>query len=207
MASPRSWLEPAVVAGSLAPFVLLGARALGGTLGADPVAELLNQLGLLTLVFLVASLACTPLKILLGWKWPIAVRRTLGLFAFFTACAHFLVYLVLDRELALGAVVADVTERPFVTVGFAALVVLVPLAVTSTKRALQRLGPRRWRWLHRLAYVAGVLGVVHYFIRVKKDTTEPLVYGAVLALLFAVRIGDAVHKQLRRSAARRRTLS
>jgi methionine sulfoxide reductase heme-binding subunit len=183
---------PAVVAGSLAPFAVLAWSAYRGRLGANPIATAMNQLGLLALVFLCASLACTPLKILFGWKWPIRVRKTLGLFGFFTALGHFLVYLVLDQVLVLSAVVEDVLERPFIAVGFTALVLLVPLALTSTKEALQRMGPKRWKRLHRLAYVAASLGIVHYVLRVKADLHEPLLYGAVLATLFGVRVVDAV---------------
>lgn len=180
----------AVYFGSLMPFALLAVRTVTGDLGANPIAEVMNQLGLLGLVFLVASLACTPLRILFGWKWPLAVRRTLGLFAFFTIIFHFFVYLVLDQGLALGAVLADVGERPFITLGFAALVLMVPLAVTSTKGSVKRLGAKRWRRLHQLAYVVGVLGILHYLLRVKADATEPILYGSVLAALLLVRVVD-----------------
>lgn len=158
-----------------------------GTLGANPVAEALNELGLLALVFLVASLACTPLKALTGWAWPIRVRKTLGLCAFFYASLHLITYAAVDQFLDLPAIGKDIAERPFILVGFAAFLILVPLAITSTARMLKRLGFARWKALHRLAYAAGVLGVVHFFLRVKKDHTEPVVYGALLAVLFAVR--------------------
>jgi sulfoxide reductase heme-binding subunit YedZ len=187
---------PAVVAGSLVPFVVLAWRAARGALGANPIATAMNQLGLLALVFLCASLACTPFKILFGWKWPIRVRKTLGLFGFFTALLHFLVYLVLDQVLQIRAVIEDVIERPFIAVGFTALVLLVPLALTSTKDALQRLGPVRWKRLHRLAYLAAGLGVLHYVLRVKADLREPLVYGAVLAALLGVRVVAALRNPL-----------
>lgn len=186
-----------MVTGSLIPFAVLLWHAARGELGANPIATAMNQLGLLALVFLCASLACTPLKILFDWKWPIRVRKTLGLFAFFTALAHFLVYLVLDQVLVLPAIVADVLERPFIAVGFTALLLMVPLALTSTKNALQRLGPKRWKRLHRLAYVAGGLAIVHYVLRVKADLHEPLVYGAILAAFFAVRAIDAVRSRQR----------
>lgn len=191
------WVRPAVYYGSLMPFVLLAVRAVTGSLGANPIAEVMNQLGLLGLVFLIASLACTPLRIVFGLKWPVAVRRTLGLFAFFTILFHFFVYLVLDQALALGAVLRDVGERPFITLGFAALVLMVPLAVTSTKGSIKRLGAKRWRRLHKLAYVAGVLGILHYFLRVKSDTTEPLLYGSVLAALLLVRVVDWARRRAR----------
>lgn len=198
---PLSWLEPAVFTGSLVPLAMPIYRAATGRLGANPVAEVLNYLGLLGLLFLLASLACTPIKIAFGAKWPLRLRRMLGLFAFFTVLVHFLVYVVVDQALALSLLVEDITARPFIAVGFGAFVLLIPLALTSTKRALQRLGPKRWQRLHRLAYVAGVLGVVHFVLRVKQDLTEPLVYGGVLAVLLSVRLIDAIRR--RRAAALR----
>lgn len=181
------WLEPAIVAGGLIPLATLGERAYRGALGANAVAEALNQLGLLALVLLLASLAATPLKAVSSWTWPLRIRKTLGLLGFFYACAHFLTYAVLDQGLDLRAIYEDITKRPFILVGFSTLVLLVPLAVTSTARMLKRLGFARWKRLHRLAYLAGILAVVHFFLRVKKDLTEPAIYAALLALLFAVR--------------------
>ena len=174
--------------GSLAPalrLLVLGAR---GELGANPIATALNQLGLVTLVFLIASLAATPLKVALGWTWPIRIRRMLGLYAFFYASLHFLTYLGLDQVLDLRAVFADITKRNFIAVGFTAFVLLVPLAVTSTDAMVRRLGFVRWKRLHRLVYVAAALGVVHFMWRVKKDLSQPLTYGAVLAFLLAIRV-------------------
>ncbi|WP_437722064.1 sulfite oxidase heme-binding subunit YedZ [Sorangium sp. So ce861] len=194
------WLEPAVVAGGLIPLAVLGLRARAGALGANAVAEALNQLGLLALVLLVASLAATPLKIVSGWTFPLRIRKALGLLAFFYACAHFLTYALVDQGLDVRAIVEDITERPFILAGFVALLLLVPLAATSTARMLKRLGAARWKRLHRLAYVAAVLGVAHFFLRVKKDATEPMIYAALLGALFAVRIVSAV---LRRRAASR----
>jgi methionine sulfoxide reductase heme-binding subunit len=185
---PLPWLQPAVLVGSLAPLAALGIGAIRGTLGANAIAEGLNRLGLLALVFLVASLACTPLKILAGWTWPIRLRKTLGLYGFFYASLHLLTYAGLDQGLAFKAIFGDVTKRPFILVGFLAFLLLVPLAITSTAKMLKRLGFARWKQLHRLAYVAGALGVVHFFLRVKKDVTEPAIYGLILGLLFAVRI-------------------
>ena len=174
--------------GSLAPAIrllVLGAR---GELGANPIATALNQLGLVALIFLIASLAATPLKTTLGWTWPIRIRRMLGLYAFFYASLHFLTYLGLDQVLDLRAVFADVTKRNFIAVGFTAFVLLVPLAVTSTDAMVRRLGFVRWKRLHRLVYVAAALGVIHFIWRVKKDLSQPLTYGAVLALLLAIRV-------------------
>src|SRR5688572_15258791 len=156
---PLDWLQPAVLTGSMAPFAAILVRAVRGKLGANPIATAMNQLGLLALIFLVACLACTPAKILTGKSWPIRLRKTLGLLAFFTALAHFLTYALLDQGLSLGPIVRDVTKRPFIAVGFTALVLLVPLALTSTKESLQRLGFARWKRLHRIIYVVGALAV------------------------------------------------
>jgi sulfoxide reductase heme-binding subunit YedZ len=189
---PLDWLQPAVLTGSMAPFAAIVVRAARGKLGANPIATAMNQLGLLALIFLVACLACTPVKILTGKSWPIRLRKTLGLLAFFTALAHFLTYAMLDQGLAVGAILRDVTKRPFIAVGFSALVLLVPLALTSTKESLQRLGFARWKRLHRLVYVVAILAVVHFVMRVKADAREPYVWAAVLTLLFIVRLVDGL---------------
>jgi sulfoxide reductase heme-binding subunit YedZ len=201
-APPLPWLKPAVLVGGLVPLALLAVEGARGTLGANPVERVLNQTGLLALILLVASLACTPLKLISGWTWPVRVRKLLGLQAFAYALLHFLTYAVVDQGLRLGAILEDITKRPFITVGFLALVLLVPLAVTSTNAMVRRLGFPAWQRLHRLAYVAASLGVVHFFWRVKKDATEPLLYGAVLALLFALRLGEALRKRRARAPAR-----
>ena len=199
-AGPLPWLVPAVVTGCAVPGVAIASRLLRGTLGANPVAEALNELGLLALVLLLASLACTPLKTLTGWTWPIRARKALGLAGFSYATLHLLTYALVDQALDLRAIVKDLATRPFILVGFAAFLLLVPLAVTSTPRMLKRLGFARWKRLHRLAYLTAVLGVIHFFLRVKKDVTEPAVYGAVLAALFAVRLAVLVKERLARSA-------
>ncbi|MFO0756943.1 MAG: protein-methionine-sulfoxide reductase heme-binding subunit MsrQ [Byssovorax sp.] len=194
-AGPLPWLKPAVFAGALVPIVALLVRALRHTLGADAIAVALNQLGLLALVFLLASLACTPLQLVLGAPWPIKLRKMLGLFGFFYACLHFLTYLVLDQGLAIRAVVEDIAKRPFILVGFSALVLLVPLAVTSTAKMVKRLRFARWKRLHRLAYLTAALGVVHFFLRVKKDVSEPMAYAIVLGALLAIRVVAAVRER------------
>ncbi|MEI9935969.1 MAG: protein-methionine-sulfoxide reductase heme-binding subunit MsrQ [Pseudomonadota bacterium] len=185
--SKLPWLVPATITGALIPFVSIAWRLSQHRLGANPIATALNQIGLLSLIFLCASLSCTPLKIALSWNWPLRVRRTLGLCAFFSVVLHFLIYLVLDQNLAVGALLRDVLKRPFIALGFAGLVLLVPLALTSTKRSVARLGFRRWQQLHRLAYLTGILGVLHFYLRVKADHTQPLLYGLVLALGFLLR--------------------
>lgn len=192
--SKLPWLIPAVVTGSLVPFASIAWRIATHRLGANPVATGLNQVGLLALIFLCASLCCTPLKIVADWNWPLRIRRTLGLFAFFTALLHFAVYLLIDQGGDLAVVIGDVVERPFIAVGFAALLLLLPLALTSTKRAVARLGFKLWQRLHRLAYAIGVLGVLHFYLRVKADHSQPLIYGVILGVGFALRFVASAKK-------------
>jgi sulfoxide reductase heme-binding subunit YedZ len=193
------WLKPGVFAGVLVPLAVIAWRGAHGQLGADPVAAVLNQLGYLALTLLVATLLCTPLKIVTGWTWGIKLRRTLGLFAFFYASLHFLTYFVVDQGLDLRAVVADITKRRFILVGFLAFVILIALAVTSPKRMVRRMGFARWKRLHRLAYVAGSLGVIHFIWRVKKDLHEPLIFAAILGVAFALRALDALRRRARKT--------
>ncbi|RKG73859.1 sulfite oxidase heme-binding subunit YedZ [Corallococcus terminator] len=203
MASKQPWLNPAVALGGLSPLALLAVQGAQGQLGANGIEFALNQTGLFALAVLLASLACTPLRLITGWTWPARIRRTLGLLAFTYVSAHFLTYSVLDQGLDVRAMAEDVLTRPFITVGFTAFVMLIPLAVTSTNQSVRRLGFPKWQRLHRLAYVAAMLGVVHFVWRVKKDVTEPVLYGAVLALLLAVRVGEALRKK--RALAAQRT--
>src|SRR5687768_17234717 len=137
---PRPWRTPGIWIGAMFPLASILLRAASGRLSANPIAEVMNELGLSALVLLVACLACTPARHLLGWTWPVRIRRDLGLLAFFYATLHFLTYLVLDQVVDFAAIWEDIAERPFITVGFLALVALVPLAVTSTKASVRRLG-------------------------------------------------------------------
>jgi sulfoxide reductase heme-binding subunit YedZ len=189
---PLPWLKPGLFVGALLPLAVLLWRAAHGTLGADAIAVGLNQLGYLALVLLMSSLACTPLKILTGWTWPIRVRRMLGLFAFFYASLHLLTYVGIDQQLDWPVLWGDVTQRKFMIVGFLAFLCLAPLAWTSTDASVRRLGFNRWKALHRLAYVAGVLAVVHFTWRVKSDVRVPMTWAAILGVLFLVRIADGV---------------
>ncbi len=197
---PLPWLKPGLFLGSLLPAASLAVSAARGTLGANAVAEGLNRLGLLALVFLVMSLTCTPLKTLTGAVWPIKVRKMLGLYAFFYAALHLGTYAGLDQGLDFKAIFSDIVKRPFILVGFSAFVLLIPLAVTSTARMVKRLGFAWWKRLHRLAYVAAALGVVHFFLRVKKDATEPAIYAGILGALFAIRIAAWVKEKGARPA-------
>lgn len=186
-AQPRPWLAPGVLAGALVPLASLALRAARDELGANPIAQALNELGLVALIFLVASLACTPAKTLLGWTWPLRLRRMLGLVAAGYAILHVLTYLVLDQGLDWSAIVADVMKRKFIFAGAATFLSLLPLALTSTDGAVRRLGFARWKRLHRLAYVAGATGALHFLWRVKKDVREPAIYAAALGALLLVR--------------------
>ena len=171
----------------LAPPIWLTAALFRRTLGINPVETIILVEGRWTLVFLIATLAVTPIRRLTGWNRIVQLRRLLGLFAFFHACFHFLSYVGIDHLFALSIIVEDVLERRYITAGFTALVLLVPLAVTSTKGWIRRLG-KRWQRLHRLAYVAAALGVLHFYWKVKADTFWPLVAAVTLAGLFAVRL-------------------
>jgi len=182
------WLKPGIFIGGLVPIVALGMRELQGSLGANPIQEIENELGLSALIFLLAAIACTPAKRLLGWTWPMRVRRELGLFAFGYALVHFLTYMVLDQFFDWGAIAADIWQRPFITVGFTALVLLTPLAFTSTNTSVRKLGYVRWQRLHWLVYPAGVLAAVHFIWRVKLDVSQPLAYALVLAVLLSTRL-------------------
>ena len=184
----RRWLKPAVFAGALAPLAAILWNAAHGNLGANPIAEALNELGLTALVLLLASLACTPLREIFNWPWAVGVRRMLGLFAFFYAALHATTYAFLDQGGRLSAIFADVTKRPFIFAGFAAFLLLIPLAATSTAASVRRLGFPRWKRLHRLVYLAGALAVFHFLLRVKKDVSEPVVYIAILATFLLARI-------------------
>ena len=166
----------------------------------NPIEYVTRQLGDTALRLLLASLALTPLRIVFGLGWPLALRRLLGLFAFFYVCLHFAVWIVLDHFFDWRTMGDDVVKRPWITVGVTAMLLLAPLAATSTTRMVKRLGGAAWRRLHRLVYVAGVLGVLHYIWLAKKVLIEPWLYAAVLAMLLGIRAAEA----LRRLARRRR---
>jgi sulfoxide reductase heme-binding subunit YedZ len=181
--------KPLVFIGCLLPFALVVGDTfeITGSLGANPVEEILDRLGNWSLRFILIALAVTPLRRLTGWNWLSRFRRMFGLFAFFYVLMHFLTWLVLDQGLLMSAIIEDLAKRPFITIGFAALLLLTALAATSTSAARRYMG-RRWQHLHNLAYVIGILGVWHYWWQVKKDITEPLMYAAILALLLGSRL-------------------
>lgn len=196
-------LKPAVWIGGLLPLALLLFAGATGGLQADPVKDITHRTGKAALTLLLCSLAVTPVRRLSGWNGVIAARRPLGLFAFFYAVIHFFIYLG-DQGFSFHYIAEDIAKRPYATVGFTALVLLTPLAVTSTKGWIRRLG-KRWTRLHRLVYVAGVLGVIHFLWSVKKDVREPLIYMGVLAVLLALRVPGwlETRRKSRAGAARR----
>ena len=159
----------------------------GFGLGANPIEELLHQLGRWGLKFLLLSLAITPLRRWTGWNWLIRFRRMLGLFAFFYIVLHFLTYAILDQGLDLAVVIEDIIKRPYITLGMAAFLLLIPLALTSTKSMMRRLG-KRWQKLHRLVYIIAILAVWHFYWQVKLDTLDATIYAIVLAVLLMTRV-------------------
>ena len=184
----RSRLEVGAALAASGPLILLLFDAATGGLGPEPVDALIRRTGWWALTLLVATLAVTPLRRLTGWNRLIQLRRPLGVAAFVYAALHFLVYITIDQWFALGYIVEDVLERPFITAGFVALLLLIPLAATSTRDSIRRLGGRRWRILHRLIYPAVLLGALHYFWQAKADTRLPVLYAGVIVLLLLARL-------------------
>ncbi|OGU22152.1 MAG: sulfoxide reductase heme-binding subunit YedZ [Hydrogenophilales bacterium RIFOXYD1_FULL_62_11] len=181
--NPKLW----IFAICLLPLARLIALGGSGGLGANPIEFITRSTGTWTLVGLILTLSVTPLRRLSGYANLIRYRRMLGLFSFFYACLHFVTYIWLDQFFDLAAIARDIVKRPFITVGFSAFVLLIPLASTSTHAMMRRLG-RRWQHLHRLIYLVALLAVVHYLWLVKKDLTSPLIYGAVVVILLALRL-------------------
>jgi sulfoxide reductase heme-binding subunit YedZ len=173
-------------------------------LTANPIDFMTDTLGTWALRLLLASLALTPLRIVTGVAWPMTLRRLLGLFAFFYVVLHFSVWIGLDHFFAWGHMGADIVKRPYITVGVSAFLLLLPLAATSTTGMIKRMGARRWKRLHRLAYVAAILGVLHYIWLAKKVLLAPWIYAAVLALLLGIRLWDAGRTHARRRHAAHR---
>ena len=212
----RYLYKPVVFAACLAPAVLLSlgtvgvllqssgsgaaaVNALAALLGPDPVAKLLHSCGKTALNLLLITLLVTPVRQLTGFTHLVRLRRMLGLFAFFYVLLHFTIYIVLDRGMDWHNIVTDIAKRPYITIGFSALLMLIPLAVTSTNRMMRRLG-RRWQKLHRLIYVVAIFGVWHYYWQVKRDVRLPLLYAFMLAVLLGYRL-------VKRWQARRRLTS
>ena len=197
----RTALKVLVWAACLAPLGWLGYRAATGDLTANPISFITNHLGDSTFCILLASLTATPLRIISGWSWPITLRRLLGLFAFFYACLHFSVWVVLDHFFDWGALGEDIVKRPYITVGMAALLLLIPLAATSTTAAIKRLGGVTWRRLHSVVYLVGILAALHYLWLAKKVNPQPYYYLGVLLLLLGIRLADWARRRVARREA------
>ena len=194
--------KPLVFAACLLPFALVVGDAfeITGRLGANPIEEIMDRFGNWSLRFILITLAVTPLRRITGWNWLTRFRRMLGLFTFFYVLMHFLTWLILDQGLLMSAILEDLVKRPFITIGFAAFLLLLALAVTSTNAMRRRLG-RRWQQLHNLVYVIGILGVWHYWWQVKKDIRDPLIYAVILAVLLGLRLWFRYRKTSQRRRA------
>ena len=184
----KSWLKPLVFVVCLLPLVWLAARLVLGDLGANPIEALVRGLGDWALRFLLIALAVTPLRQITGWIWLGRLRRMLGLFAFFYVVMHFASFIGLDQFFDWPAIGREIVKRRYITIGMAAVLLLIPLALTSTDAMVRRLGGARWRKLHRLVYVIAPLGVTHHWMMVKKDLTEPMIHAAILAVLLGWRV-------------------
>jgi sulfoxide reductase heme-binding subunit YedZ len=198
----NKWTKVPVFLLCLVPLGTLVWRALTANLGANPVEFIQHATGDWTLRFLILTLCITPFRKLLKLPDLIRFRRMLGLFAFFYACLHFLTYLGPDQSFDLAAMWKDVAKRPFITVGFTAFVLLIPLAITSTAGWIRRLGGRRWQMLHRLIYISAICGVIHYYWLVKSAVLRPLTYAAIVAVLLLWRLGDWYIRRSRATAAK-----
>jgi len=184
------------------PAVWLAVDAFRGNLTADPIEEITHRTGWWTITLLMVTLSVTPIRRFTGWNQVVKVRRMLGLWAFFYATLHLLTYVVLDLFFAFDILLEDVAKRPYITVGFAGFLMLLALAVTSTKGWIRRLG-KRWQRLHQLVYVAALAGVVHFYWQVKADTREPLIYAGILLMLLVTRVRLGVQKRERRAEGQR----
>ena len=182
------WFKVVVFLACLVPLGRLGWRAYSGNLGANPIDAITHSTGDWTLIFLLITLAITPLRKLTNQLWLIRFRRMSGLFAFFYATLHFLTYIWLDKFFDVHEMLADVAKRRFITAGFTGFVLLIPLAITSRSSWIRRLGGRRWNLLHRLIYFSAMAGVVHYVWLVKADLRKPLEYALVLSILLGYRL-------------------
>lgn len=196
-------IKPVIWTGCLLPAAILVVQALRDELTANPIEHVTLWTGYTTLVLLMITLAVTPIRRITGWNRVIQLRRLIGLFAFFYVVLHFLTYMVLDQFFAFEFIIEDIIERPYITVGFLAFVLLIPLASTSTRGWIRRLG-RRWQYLHRAIYASAALGVVHYYWKVKADTREPLIFAAILGGLLLLRLPPLRKLAVRRSLKRQR---
>jgi sulfoxide reductase heme-binding subunit YedZ len=195
-------LKAAIFIAALIPFIRMAYLTVAGSLP-DPLAFITHSSGDWTLYFLVITLAVTPLRRLTKWNWLVRLRRMVGLYAFFYAFLHFLAFLWFDHFFDVAAMWKDVLKRPFITVGFAAFVLLIPLAVTSNNAMIRKLGGKRWQWIHRLIYLIAPLGILHYWWikSAKNNIGQPLLYGVIIALLLALRVYWSVSKKKAQAGA------
>ena len=183
------YFKIAIFLAALIPLARLAWKAFHDGLGANPIEVITHSTGDWTLILVLTTLSITPLRRITRQYWLIGLRRMIGLFAFFYGTLHFLTYIWLDKFFDIHEMLKDIAKRPFITVGFSAFVLMIPLALTSTAWSIRRLGGKNWQRLHRLIYLTAILGVVHYLWLVKADKSKPLEYGLVLSLLFAYRVG------------------
>jgi len=188
------WTKAVVFVLCLAPLARLVVGAAIDLLGVNPVETIRRSTGTWTLVFVLVTLSVTPLRRFTGWHWLARLRRMFGLYAFFYAVLHLTSYVWLEQFFDVAAIVKDIVKRPFITIGFAAFAMMIPLAVTSTDAMVRRIGGQNWIALHRLVYVLAICGVIHYWWLVKRDITQPAIYALVLALLLAYRVASALRK-------------
>ena len=190
-----------ILANALVPLAFLAYDGTQCRLGVNPLEFFLRATGVLTLLFLLVTLLVSPLRKFFGWNDLIKYRRMLGLFAFFYVCVHLVTYSIFDKSLNVPAIIGDVAQRPFIAIGMGAFLMLIPLAITSTNAMIKRLGGKRWARLHRLTYVAAVLGVVHFWMIVKSDVFYPALFGMALVLLLVYRLYINIRPKLRTVAA------
>jgi len=193
---PQKFDKPLLFVVSLIPLSIILYDLWANQLGANPVEALSHRTGAWTLRFLWITLAITPLRKQFGWIRLVPLRRMLGLYAFFYASLHLFVYLVLDRSMLMSEIIGDISKRPYIMVGFAVFLMLLPLAATSNNRMIRRLGGQRWKRLHRLVYPAAIGANIHFFWLVKSDIREPLLYSVILLVLFSYRLPPLFKKQV-----------
>lgn len=198
----RRLLKPLVFIACLVPLGGLVYDAVQGDLGANPIETITNTTGIWTLRFIVITLAVTPVRWLTKWNPIITFRRMFGLFAFFYGSIHFMIYFVLDRSLMFDGLWEDIVKRPYITMGFTGFVLLIPLALTSTKGWIRRLGGQRWNRLHKLVYLTAIFAVTHYWWKVKLDVTDPMAYAGIVAVLLGARVVRWLTKRQASAAAR-----
>lgn len=190
-----AWTKAVIFVLCLGPLARLVIGAPLDLLGVNPVETIRRSTGTWTLVFVLATLSVTPLRRFSGWHWLARLRRMLGLYAFFYAVLHLISYIWLEQFFDGAAIVKDIVKRPFITIGFAAFAMMVPLAVTSTDAMAKRMGGRNWIALHRLVYALAICGVIHYWWLVKRDITQPAIYALILAILLGYRAVAALRKR------------